>query len=123
MERVIVDREWLDAGIQLAYGSGTPTTPWYKPQITIAAGMTGKTPSGKTINPEQRLTFQEALRACSMGAAYIANEESIRGSIEIGKLGDITVWSQDPTGATPEELFYLPDMFMTIIGGKIVHQA
>jgi predicted amidohydrolase YtcJ len=29
MDRVIVDREWLDAGIPLAYGSGNPTTPWY----------------------------------------------------------------------------------------------
>ena len=38
MDRVIVDREWLDAGIPLAYGSDAPTTPWYKPQITIAAG-------------------------------------------------------------------------------------
>jgi len=123
MERVIVDREWLDAGIPLAYGSGAPTTRWYKPQITIAAGMARKTISNKTINPEQRLTFQEALRACTMGAAYVAYEENIQGSIEIGKLGDITVWSQDPTGATPNELFDLPDMFMTIIRGKFVHQA
>ena len=66
MERVIVDREWLDAGILLAYGSDAPTTPWHKPQITIAAGMARKTISNKTINAEQRLTFQEALRACTI---------------------------------------------------------
>jgi predicted amidohydrolase YtcJ len=58
-----------------------------------------------------------------MGAAYVAHEENIKGSIEIGKLADITIWSQDPTGATPKELFDLPDIFMTINGGKIVHQA
>jgi len=75
MERVIVDREWLDAGIPPAYGSDAPTTPWYKPRITIAAGMARMTLSGKTINPEQRLTFQEALRACTMDAAYVAHED------------------------------------------------
>jgi len=30
--------------------------------------------SGKVINREQALTFQEALRACTMGAAYVSHE-------------------------------------------------
>ncbi|MCJ7533307.1 MAG: amidohydrolase family protein [Anaerolineales bacterium] len=62
MERVIVDRELLDAGTPLAYGSDAPTTPWHKPQITIAAGMArNMSPTRRTSEARLRLENQAIL--------------------------------------------------------------
>ena len=46
--------------------------------------------------PEQRLTTEEALRMYTFDAAYCSGEEEMKGSIEEGKLADLTVLSQDP---------------------------
>ena len=70
---------------------------------------------------EQCLTIQEALRAHTMGAAYAAHEESIKGSIEPGKLADVVVWPADPYTVPLNELWQTP-IDMTIVGGEIVFQ-
>ena len=46
--------------------------------------------------PEQRLTVEEALRMYTVDAAYCSGEENVKGSIEEGKLADLTVLSDDP---------------------------
>ncbi|MBM4432023.1 MAG: amidohydrolase family protein [Chloroflexi bacterium] len=48
-------------------------------------------PSNRVIGDEQRLTIQEALRAHTLGAAYAAHEEKVKGSLEVGKLADVVV--------------------------------
>ena len=122
MARAIVTREWLDAGIAVALGSDAPTTPWLNPQVTLAAAMVRRAPSGQIIGPDQCLTFAEALRAHTMGSAYAGHEEAIKGSVEPGKLADLAVWAQDPSNATWQDV-YRATIAMTIVGGKVVYQA
>ena len=119
--RVIVTREWLDAGVALALGSDSPTTPWYTPQVTLFGAITRLTLSNQRYHPEQALTIQEALRAHTMGSAYAAHEEKVKGSIEVGKLADLAVWAEDPYTVATQRLWQTP-IAMTIVGGKIVHQ-
>ena len=123
MERVIVSREWLEAGVQTTIGSDYPSTPWPKPQQTIAGAMWRESATGKPVGPEHSLTFMEALRAHTIDAAYAGYEEGTKGSLEPGKLADLVMWSRDPTKADPKAIYLFPDMAMTIIGGKVVHQA
>jgi hypothetical protein len=78
--------------------------------------------SGEVIGEEQRISVQEALRAHTMGAAYAAHEEQIKGSIEVGKLADLAVWQEDPYSAKLQRLHQIP-ITMTIVGGKTVYQA
>ncbi len=80
----------------LALGSDAPTTPWSSPQITLFGAVTRVTASNQRHEPDQALTVQEALRAHTMGSAYAAHEEEVKGSIEVGKLADLAVWSEDP---------------------------
>ncbi len=135
VQRMIVTREWLEAGIPVALGSDAPTTPWLTPVVTLAGAVTRITLSNERLGPNQCLTVQEALRAHTMGAAYAGFEEDIKGSIEPGKLADLAVWREDPY-TTLEALSkgplnpetYLPalkrlQIDLTIIGGEIVHQA
>jgi len=123
MERFVVTREWLDKGIHLTTGSDYPTTPWMRPQDTILAAITRLGADKQVLSQEQKLTFMEALRAHTIGAAYAVHEENSKGSLEAGKLADMVIWNQDPTSAKAAELFNMPAMYMTILDGKVVHQA
>jgi predicted amidohydrolase YtcJ len=120
--RAIVTREWLEAGVPLALSSDAPTTPWYTPQMTLFGAVSRITFSNQTYEPDQCLTIQEALRAHTMGSAYAGFKEDVKGSIEVGKLADLAVWSEDPYTAPPNRLWQIPTA-MTIVGGQIVYQT
>jgi len=120
--RAIVTREWLEAGVPLALGSDSPTTPWYTPQVTLFGAVSRITFSNQTYEPDQCLTIQEALRAHTMGGAYAAHEEDTKGSIEVGKLADLAVWAEDPYTAPMNRLWQIP-IEMTMVGGEIVYQT
>jgi predicted amidohydrolase YtcJ len=121
LERLMVTREWLEAGVYFALGADAPAMPWQTPQMTLWAVMTRLPYSNKVIGPEQRLTFREALRAHTMGAAYAAHEENIKGSLEPGKFADVTVWTEDPYNL-PVERLYNTTIDLTMVGGMIVYQ-
>jgi len=133
--RIIVTREWLDAGVPLALGSDAPTTPWITPAVTLLGAVTRMTFSNKRYVPEQCLTIQEALRAHTMGSAHAGFEENIKGSIEPGKLADLVVWQRDPidvlerfeTGPLDIDAIRRAvgplQVASTMVGGEIVFQA
>jgi predicted amidohydrolase YtcJ len=50
--------------------------------------------------PEKALTMREALRAHTLGAAYTAQEETIKGSKENGESADLT-WGNSYPLTTP----------------------
>jgi len=120
--RAIVTREWLDAGVTVALGSDSPSTPWYTPQVTLFGAVTRVTFSNQRFEPDQALTIQEALRAHTMGSAYAAHEEDVKGSVEVGKMADLAVWGEDPYTAPVQRLWQIP-VEMTLVGGEIVHQG
>jgi predicted amidohydrolase YtcJ len=120
--RAIVTREWLEAGVVVALGSDAPTTPWYTPQVTIFGAVSRVTASEQRHEPDQALTVQEALRAHTMGSAYSGHEEDVKGSIEVGKLADLAVWSEDPYTAPLQRLWQIP-IAMSLVGGEIVYQV
>ncbi len=119
--RACVTREWLNAGITVALGSDTPTSPWQAPQVTLTEAILRYDQNNKPVNPEQALTIQEALRAHTMGSAYGAFEEKVKGSLEPGKLADLCVWSDNLYSIKPVDILNT-QIEMTMIGGKIVYQ-
>ncbi len=71
----------------------------------------------------QRISAYEALRAYTIGSAYITFDENIKGSIEAGKLADLVVLADDILA--PENAGKIKDIHveMTILGGEIVFKA
>ena len=63
----------------------------------------------------------EALHAMTLAAAYAAFEEQDKGSIEVGKLADLTVLNQDLI-TVPEAEILNSEVLMTIVGGEVVYQ-
>jgi predicted amidohydrolase YtcJ len=91
----------------------------------IYAAITRQDPQGNPAggwHPEQRLTLEEALRGYTLEAAYAEFEEKDKGSIEKGKLADLTVIAKDITRIPPREILSIR-VLKTLVGGKIVFDA
>jgi predicted amidohydrolase YtcJ len=67
------------------------------------------------------MTREQALRSYTLDAAYGAFEEGVKGSVEVGKLADFTVFSQDIM-SVEENLLLSTEVEMTILGGKVLFE-
>lgn len=70
---------------------------------------------------EQRMTREESARCFTQWGAYAGFEESEKGSIEAGKLADLTLLSKDIMRVVPREVLST-EVEMTIVDGRIVYQ-
>jgi predicted amidohydrolase YtcJ len=61
----------------------------------------------------------EAIKHFTLGSAYASHEETIKGSLEVGKFADMVILSKDLFSITPEEILETKVLY-TILGGKIV---
>jgi predicted amidohydrolase YtcJ len=90
--------------------------PWW----SIWCVVTRKTRSGRTICPEEGLGVMDAIRLYTTHSAYAGFEETLKGSIEPGKLADLVVLSEDPFEIPPDGLKEVR-VVKTLIGGEVVH--
>jgi predicted amidohydrolase YtcJ len=116
-------RTLLDTRAALAFGSDWPVAP-ATPLEGIYAAVTRRTLDGAHPGgwvPEQKIAVEEALRAYTWGGAYASFEEGEKGTIEPGKLADVTIVDRDLTQVTPEALAGAK-VVATIVGGRVVYQ-
>lgn len=102
-----------------------------RPNLLVAGGSDSTvTPLGPMIGvhaavnhslPAERVSVQEALELYTINAARIAFEEEEKGSLEVGKLGDLAILAEDPFAVDPDQIVNIP-IDMTVIGGEIVHR-
>ena len=117
-------RSLLATGVHLPLSSDFPgeaVNPFYG----IYAAVTRQDPNGNPRdgwNPEQLLTLPEALRGYTIEAAYAEFEEKTKGSIEKGKLADLTIILQDIGGLKPKEILSIK-VLKTFVGGKLVYET
>lgn len=116
----------LDNGALLSFGSDWPGTSaaFYHmhPKYLIYAAVARKTLKGTPEEgwfPEQRISVEDALKAYTINNAYAAFEHDIRGSLEEGKLADITIFDRNLL-TIPEDEILQVEVTHTIIDGKIV---
>jgi predicted amidohydrolase YtcJ len=103
----------LKKGIRVVGGSDCPMEP-LNPLLGIQAAVTRK------FFPEERITVDEALCMYTVDAAYSSGEENIKGTVETGKLADLTVLSHNPAKVPSSEIDNIT-VEMTIVGGKVVY--
>ena len=111
-------KSMLLAGIHLGGSSDCPVIS-HDPRIGLRDAVLRRTQSGEILGPDEALTMDEALKMFTYGSAYLAFEEKIAGTIEVGKRADFTVLAADPREVPIEEVPGIP-VKMTIVGGKIV---
>ena len=80
------------------------------------------TRSGKVLGPDQRISTYDALKAMTINAAYQHFEEDIKGTIEVGKLADLVVLSENPLSMQTQDLLNLR-VVATYSHGQEIYQA
>ena len=123
VEGAYIWRDLLNAGVIVASGTDAPVEP-VDPIANFYAAVTRKTLKGVPeagFEPAQKLTRMEALHAMTLAAAYAGFEEHDKGSIEVGKLADLTILDQDLT-TVPEAEILKSEVLLTIVGGEVVYQ-
>jgi predicted amidohydrolase YtcJ len=111
----------LDAGAIIANGTDTPVED-VNPLESYYASVTRKRiDNGFEFYPEQVMSRYEALRSYTLDAAFAAFEEDIKGSIEEGKLADITILSQNLLECSDDDILKAEVLF-TIVGGEVKYQ-
>jgi hypothetical protein len=118
---------WRRAGVKVAlnsdhmqgFGPQTSLNP-YDPFLTMYVAVSRKTASGRVIGPDQRVSREDALRMMTLDAAYLSFDESNRGSIAVGKLGDLAILSDDLFQCDEPRIKEIRSV-LTIVGGKVMH--
>jgi predicted amidohydrolase YtcJ len=86
------------------------------------AGQGGAVVTGATYTPEERISVADAVRAYTQGSAYAAFSDGQVGTLEVGKLADLAVLSQDIFSVPPETIGKTR-VVTTMVGGKIVYRV
>ncbi|MDQ6622695.1 MAG: amidohydrolase [Verrucomicrobiota bacterium] len=114
----------IKSGAIIPGGSDAPVERG-EPMIEFYAAVARKSQDGfsnSDWHPEEKVTREQALKMFTSWAAFAAFEENEKGSIEVGKLADLTVLSADIM-KIPEPEILKTRCAMTVIGGEIVYQA
>jgi predicted amidohydrolase YtcJ len=116
-------QSFLKSGVVICGGSDAPVERG-EPMIEFYAAVARKSikgESGEGWHPEQAVSREQALKMFTTWPAQAAFEEKNKGSIEVGKLADFTVLSQDIM-KIPEPEILKTRAEMTVIGGEVVFQ-
>jgi predicted amidohydrolase YtcJ len=86
----------------------------------VHVAVNRQTRGGEKLGPEFVIDPEAALRSMTLDAAALGFEEKIKGSLSIGKLGDLVVLSDDPLAINPANIDEI-EVEQTVINGKIVY--
>ena len=116
-EGAYVWQKLMKTGAIVANGTDAPVED-VSPLASFYASVSRKLKDGTVFYPDQRMSREEALKSYTWNNAYAAFEEKVKGSLEVGKLADITVLSRDIMTIAEDEI-PATDVVYTIVGGKV----
>ena len=95
-----------------------PANPW----LAFAAAVERRDmASGAVLGARERLSRMQALRALTIGGAFVTGAEKERGMLAPGMVADLAVFDRDPLTAPIEDVADLSAK-LTMVGGEIVHE-
>lgn len=116
-------KSFLDAGVKMCFG-----TDWYvaplNPLLGIYAAVTRRTLDEKNPEgwiPDQKISVEDAIKCYTINSAYASFEENIKGSIEVGKIADMIVLSEDILTIDPIKIRDA-EVEITVFDGKIIYK-
>ena len=116
-------RDIIDQGLIIAGGTDAPVEIG-DPRIEFYAAITRKDIDGfhaEGWNLNQRLTRLEALKMFTIWLAIASFEDDIKGTIEVGKLADFSIFDKDIMTIPEQEILSVKNVY-TIVGGRIVYE-
>jgi predicted amidohydrolase YtcJ len=113
-------RSMLDAGIKCSLHSDFPSYPAGISVLDAAVNRIDRTENFQ-CDRTQAISVLEAIRCATLHGAYSSYEEDIKGSLEVGKLADMIVLSDDILSIDPKDIVNLK-VDMTMIDGEVVYE-
>ncbi len=117
-------RTLLDSGGVLAFGSDSPVAP-LNPIWGVYGSVTRRTLDEKNPNgwiPEQKISVEETVRAFTFGSAFAEFQEKEKGTIEVGKLADFVILSDDIFTIEPSKIRDVK-VLTTVVDGRVVYEV
>jgi predicted amidohydrolase YtcJ len=111
----------MKTGAVIANGTDAPVED-INPIASYYASVSRRTKDGTVFFPEQRMSRMEALRSYTINVAFAEFDEDVKGSLKVGKLADVTVFSQDIL-TIPEEDIPSTRVLYTIVGGQVAYEG
>ena len=105
-------------GVVVALGSDILP---FGPLVGLQAAVTRRGMGGAVVGPGEALTMPEALVGYTRVAAHLTFEEDEKGTLEVGKLADLVVLSQDLLTIDPERTTDT-QVDLTVLGGRVVYE-
>jgi predicted amidohydrolase YtcJ len=117
-EHIMPLRGLIDAGVHVSLATDNVPPTMFVP---IGHSVSRLTDEGNVLGPGQCITRMEALACASREGAWLSFEEDQKGTIEVGKLADLAVLSDDLLEVDEARI---PDITseLTVTGGRIVHE-
>lgn len=112
-------QDLMEAGAIIANGTDAPVED-VDPIASYYSTVSRRMNNGQVLNAEQRMNRMEALKSYTINNAFAGFQEDIKGSLTVGKLGDITVLDQDIL-IVDEEDIPNTEIVYTIIGGEVMY--
>ncbi|MDF2156894.1 amidohydrolase [Algoriphagus sp. CAU 1675] len=126
-EKRIIDGAYVwqklfQTGARIANGTDAPVEP-VDPIPSFYASVTRKTLQGLPeggYEGDQKMTREQALKSYTLDGSFAEFEENFKGSIEVGKAADFTVFDKNIM-EIPEDEILETKVEMTVVGGKVVY--
>lgn len=111
-------RSLLDKGVVVANGTDAPVEDVDPIKSFYASVTRRREDTGLVFFPEQRMTRAEGLYSYTLGNAFAAFEEKIKGSIRPGKVADFVILSEDLFRCSDDDILKTKVLY-TISDGKL----
>jgi predicted amidohydrolase YtcJ len=110
-------------GVAIGGGTDAHRVASYNPFTSLQWFLDGKTVAGTAIRgAEETPDRVTALRFYTLGSAWFSFDDDVRGSLEVGKLADMAVLSDDYMTVPLDEVGKIESL-LTLLGGEVVYAA
>ena len=110
-------------GVVVGAGTDAHRVASYNPFTALQWLLDSKTVGGVVMRaPEEIPSRLDALRFYTLGSAWFSFDDDVRGSLEVGKLADLAVLSDDYMTIPVEKIGGLESV-LTMVGGRVVYSA
>lgn len=112
------------AGIEVAFGTDWPVEP-IDPRRNLFAAVARTFPDGSGgWTPEEKVSLEEALDLSTRGPAVAEGQQSVKGTLEPGKVADLVVFEKDlfDLAKRDPKLLLTAEVSLTVAGGRVVFE-
>ena len=97
-------RSAINGGLRISLHSDYNVTPIDPLRCVQNAVLRDMREGGGVLNPAERITPMQGLRAVTVDAAWQCHLDHVCGSLEVGKAADMVILEKDPTKVAPDTI-------------------